>query len=123
MPVMTDLSSVKPTNDPPADPPRKVNWIPSRKAISGGIGGVVSYMLIVAASYAGYPIPAELQGMIPGAITWLIYYLVPSSEQDIVRNLDNKIVAMAVADPTSPVTQPKIAAEVRAANPGTTGLY
>lgn len=121
---MSDFASVKPSDTPPAEPPRKVNWIPSRKAISGGIGGIVSFAIITAASYFGYPLPVELQGMIPGAITWLIYYLVPSAQADIIRNLDNKIVAMAVADPTSPVTQAKIATEVRATpSPGTTVFY
>lgn len=97
--------------------PRHTNWLPSRKAISGGIGGVLAYFVILGASYAGYPIPAELQASIPGAITWLIYYLVPASEKDIVRNLDNKIVAMAVVDPNSPVSQSAIAAEVQANAP------
>ena len=77
---MSDLASVKPSDTPPAEPPRKTNWIPSRKAISGGIGGVVSYLIIVAAGYAGYPIPTELQGLIPGAVTWVIYYLVPAAQ-------------------------------------------
>lgn len=106
-----------------APPPRSTNWLPSRKAISGGFGGIVAYFVILGASYAGYPIPPELQASIPGAITWLVYYLVPASEQDIVRNLDNKIVAMAVADPASPVSQPAIAAEVAKASPGPASLY
>lgn len=109
----------------PVPPPRKTNWVPSRKAISGGFAGIGSFFIIALASYLGYPIPESLQAYIPAGITWLVYYLVPASQQDVVRNLDNKIVAMAVADPTSPVSQPAIAAEVRdnTPDPGTTGLY
>lgn len=107
----------------PPDPPRKTNWVPSRKAISGGFAGIGSFLIIALASYFGYPIPDQLQAYIPAGITWLVYYIVPASEQDVVRNLDNKIVALAVNDPTSPVTQTKIAVEVQKADAGTTGLY
>lgn len=109
----------------PVPPPRKTNWIPGRKAISGGFAGIGSFLIIAAAAYFGYPIPDSLQAYIPAGITWLVYYLVPASQADVVRNLDNKIVALAVNDPASPVSVPAIAAEVRAStpDPGTTGLY
>ena len=103
----------------PSDPsPKSTNWVPSRKAISGGIGGILSGFIVLAAAHFGYPLPQELQASLPAFITWLVYYLTPASDRDIVRNLDNKIVAMAVADPASPVTQNKIAAEVRKADAG-----
>lgn len=109
------LEPIKPVA--PVAPPRTTNWLPSRKAISGGIGGILAYFVITAAAYAGYPIPLELQASIPAGITWLIYYFVPPSEKDVVRNLDNKIVAMAVVDPASPVTQAGVTAAVRALPP------
>lgn len=99
-------------NVDPVPPPRKTNWIPSQKAISGGLAGIVTFFVVTAAQYYGYAIPAELQAAIPGAITWLVYYLVPAADADIVRNLDNHIVALAVHDPTSPVSQPAIATAV-----------
>lgn len=101
----------------PVPPPRKTNWVPSRKAISGGFAGIGSFFIIALASYLGYPIPESLQAYIPAGITWLVYYLVPSSQADIVRNLDNQIVAMAVVDPSSPVSQGKIAAELQTMSP------
>lgn len=94
-------------------PPRRTNWIPSRKWLSGGLGGVISYFIVLEAGKLGFPIPVELQGMLPGIVMGIIYYLMPSAKQDIVRNLDNEIVGMAVADPASPVTQSGIAAAVQ----------
>lgn len=111
---MADLASVKPSDTPPAEPPRKTNWWPSRKAIAGGIGGIVASTIAVVASKYGFTIPPDYLPYIATAIMGLIFYLVPSAQQDIIRNLDNKIVAMAVNDPDSPVTQNKIAAAVRA---------
>lgn len=121
---MVDIATPQPHTDPDP-PPRRTNWIPSRKAISGGFAGVLTFFIVAAANRYGYQIPVEMQVAIPAVITWLISYLVPASKQDIIRNLDNKIVALAVNDPASPVSVPAIAAEVRAStpDPGTTRLY
>lgn len=95
-----------------ADPPRKTNWIPSRKAVSAGIGGIIASTIAAVSLRYGYPIPAELLPPMAAGIMWLIYFLVPASKADIVRNLDNEIVAIAINDPTSPVSAPGIVHEV-----------
>jgi hypothetical protein len=82
-----------------------ITWIPSRKSMSSGIAGVVTFVLMTAIRhFTGIDLPASLEMFIIGAVTWGINYLVPPSAQDVVNHLNNAIVKLAVEDPASPVT-------------------
>jgi hypothetical protein len=82
-----------------------LSWIPSRKSMSGGIAGVLAFLVMTAVRYfTGVDLPASLDMLIIGAVTWGINYLMPPSAKDVVNHLNNAIVKLAVEDPASPVT-------------------
>lgn len=82
----------------------KTNWIPSRKVLSGGVAGVVSWAVLTGLGYFNVPIPLEMQVYLPALLTTLVSYLVPPAQQDIIRRLDDRLVAIAGKDPNSDVS-------------------
>ena len=89
----------------PADNAPSRSWIPGRKAIAGGIAGVVTFFIMAAARhFLGLDLPASVETLIVAGVAWVINYLVPPAAKDVVDHLNNAIVKLAVEDPTSPVT-------------------
>lgn len=82
-----------------------MNLIPDRKVIAGGVGGVLAWLILMAASKAGIPISADVQAQLAGVIGWVLAWAVPPSTRDIITRLNNDLVAQAKADPTIPVTK------------------
>lgn len=134
---MTDPATVPTTSTKPW-------WLPDRKVYAGGIAGVLAFAILSVARHFGYdlqpmadtifgPGTINILAVLTGAITAGVSYVIPASERDIVNKLNNRIVALGLADPGVPVTQGGIAVEAKKVdakaavdagpNPGTTALY
>lgn len=81
-----------------------MNWLPDRKVLAGGIAGLLAFFITAAAAHYGIALTPDIQSLIVGGVGWLIAYLVPPSTRDIIKRLDDQLVAMAAADPKIPVT-------------------
>lgn len=84
----------------------KTNWIPSRKVLSGGVAGLTAWAILTGLGYFNIPVPLELQVYLPALITSLVSYLVPPAQQDVIRRMDDRLVAIAGHDPDSAVSLP-----------------
>lgn len=82
-------------------------YIPDRKILAGGLAGIVAWAVMLGLGFAGVQVPAETQALLTTLIASLIGYLVPPSQKDIVKRLNDQLVAIAAADPNIPVTPPK----------------
>ena len=86
----------------PDAPAPTTTWPPDTKFIAGGIGAIVSWGLVYGAGYFGLNIPPEVQTAIPGLVAMALVYLVPPSMYDIVKRVNNIVVAAAARDPNNP---------------------
>jgi hypothetical protein len=53
-------------------------------------------------SYAGVTVPADVQTAMVALVGWAIAYLVPPSEQDIIKRLDDGLKGLADKAPIPP---------------------
>lgn len=93
-----------------------ISWLPGRKVLAGGIGGVVAFGILSVGKHYGIdpqpwadlimPPPGtfNVMAILTGGITAGIAYIVPPSAKDVVNHLNDDIIAMAQKDPNSPVT-------------------
>ena len=65
-------------------------WIPDRKAVAGGIAGVISFFAIAAIPDLD---PELITGLVAG-IMGLVFYLVPPSKADLIRRADDTLKAL-----------------------------
>ncbi len=91
------------------------SWIPPRKFLAGGIGGIVAWALIwglqhwlhfdlvTFAANFGVSIDA-LQMYIASAVGAALVYIVPPSKADVVKHLNDEIVHAAQKDPDTNVS-------------------
>lgn len=109
---MSDVAKTTSVNVPgTASPKPQPNWVPSQKILAGGLGGLTVWIVTYALrKYANIELDAQLQSALIGWATIMITYLTPAAAQDVVRSLNNEIVAMAQADQKSPVTVPVVTA-------------
>lgn len=84
-------------------------WFPDRKVLAGGVAGLAAWAIMLALGAAGLQVPAETQALLVTIISTAMGYLVPPAERDIVKRLNDQLVAIAAADPTIPVTAPPAA--------------
>jgi len=92
---------------PPAAPGSSgINsWIPPQKFLAGGIGGIVTWLIVHLLSvYAGIDVPADLQTYIASGVAALLVYIVPPSQKDVVQHLNDDIIHIAQRDPDSNVS-------------------
>lgn len=79
---------------------------PDRKVWAGGLAGLVTWGVTIAAQqFLGIAIPPDLVGMLVGGVTTAVAYIVPPTVRDIIKRLDDGLVAMAADDPSIPVTR------------------
>ena len=78
-------------------------WVPDQKWLAGGIGGVATWGVLLLMQQLGVTVPSGLEAVIPTLVTMLVHYAVPAADQDVIKRLNDRIVAMAAADPTSEV--------------------
>jgi hypothetical protein len=80
-----------------------MKYFPDRKVLSGGVAGVVTWLILLALGYFNIDVPADVQATLPLIIGYVISYAVPPADQDIVKRLNDDLVNMAKADPSVPV--------------------
>lgn len=85
-----------------------MNYLPDRKVLAGGVAGIITWGLTVLAGRYGIVLTPEMQSLIVGGVGWAMAYLVPPSQHDIIKRLDNDLVAMAAADPKIPVSMNRV---------------
>lgn len=81
-----------------------MNYLPDRKVLAGGVAGLVTWGLTLIAQHYGIVLTPDIQSFLVGGVGWAIAYLVPPSKHDILKRLDNDLVAMAAQDPNVPVS-------------------
>ena len=79
-------------------------WVPDRKIMASGLAGILAWAVMQALAFSGHPMPAEAQALLVTLITTAMGYIVPPSQRDIVKRLNDELVAVAAADPTIPVS-------------------
>lgn len=79
------------------------SYIPDRKVVAGGLAGILTWALMLVAGRYGIVIDAGMQPVLVSFVGTLIGYLVPPSRRDILKRIDDQIVAIAAADPKVPV--------------------
>lgn len=79
---------------------------PDQKWLAGGLGGVTTWAVLLLLNQFGIAVPPGLEAVIPALVTMIVHYAVPAADQDIVKRLNDRIVAMAAADPENPVSKP-----------------
>lgn len=80
-----------------------MSYFPDRKVMSGGLAGVLTWVILLILGHFKVDVPSDVQAGLPLIIGSLISYVVPPAEQDIVKRLNDGIVKMAEADPSVPV--------------------
>ena len=79
--------------------------VPDRKWWSGGLFQVAAFAIIMAANlYGGAAIPLEYAAMLAIGLGKAVEWAVPPSWMDVIKRMDNGVVAMAAASPASAVT-------------------
>lgn len=106
-------------------PKPKFFQLPDRSVLTGGLAGLIAWALLAAFSaifhfdlgaylqpyvtalwsvaFANAPAPSA-QGAIAIIIGFAITYLVPDSDKNLVKKVDDRIIALARSDPDSPAT-------------------
>lgn len=82
-------------------------FFPDRKIIAGGTAAILAFFITAAARHYGVELGPDAQTMLVAGIGGLISYIVPPSQRDIIKRLDDNLVKLAQDDPTIPVTKPK----------------
>lgn len=80
-------------------------YFPDAKWLAGGIGGVATWGILLLLTQLGITVPPGLEAVIPVLVTMVTHYLLPAADQDIIKRVNDRIVAMAAADPTNPVAK------------------
>ena len=79
-------------------------WFPDQKVLAGGLGGVTAWGVVLLLTQFGVTVPPGLEATIPLFVALAVKYLVPASDADIIKRVNDRIVAMASADPENPTT-------------------
>lgn len=79
-------------------------WFPDQKVLAGGLGGVTAWGIMLLLTQFGINVPPGLEAAIPVMVALVTKYLVPAADQDVIRRLNDDIVAMAAASKSIPVT-------------------
>jgi len=75
-----------------------LTWPPDQKWFAGAIMGAVSWAMVYATDKFGWTIPAEIQSALPWVVSLAAFYLIPPSVYDVVKRVNNTIVAAAARD-------------------------
>jgi hypothetical protein len=85
--------------------PQPVWWFPDRKIVATGFSGIASWLILTVLSHYGVNLPID-PGFLATLIATVAGYVVPASEWDKIKNLNDKLVAAAVKNPDVPVSAP-----------------
>lgn len=87
---------------PPSAPGASQTGVPSQKLVAGGIGGVLTWVIVAALNkYAGVTLPADIVAYV---VALALAYLVPPSQRDLIDHLTDEVVHAAQRDPDSNVS-------------------
>lgn len=115
-PQATAILSAGVPSQPAAPGSSGVNsWVPPQKFLAGGIGGVVAWALIwglqhwlnfdLVAFAANFGISGDaLQVYIASGVAALLVYIVPTSQVDAIKVMDDETVHIAQRDPATNVS-------------------
>lgn len=79
--------------------------LPDRKVLAGGLSGLVTWLVVYISGRYGLDIPADVQAAIPLVFGLVVSYLVPPSQRDVLKRLDDGIIAIAARDPQTAVSE------------------
>jgi hypothetical protein len=65
-------------------------WIPDRKAVAGGLAGVVAFFVMTAIPDLD---PEVVTGLVAG-IMGVVFYITPPSKVDLIRRADDTLKAL-----------------------------
>ena len=82
------INMTTPDNNTTID--KVAKWIPDRKAVAGGIAGVVSFFVLTAVPDLN---PEVITGLVAG-IMGLVFYFVSPSKADLIRRADDTLKAL-----------------------------
>lgn len=82
------------------------HYLPDRKILASGVAGVGAWALMIIAARYGYPLDPGLMPALVALVSTAIGYLVPPSQQDILKRLNDDLVRIAQDDPKIPVSKP-----------------
>lgn len=77
---------------------------PDRKVWSGGLAGILTWLIIFGLGKAGVPLDPTLQSGLALVVGYAVSYFVPPSLRDVVSRVNNDIVKIANADQSNPTT-------------------
>lgn len=83
-----------------------MKWLPDQKVLAGGLSGIGAWLIILALQHFGVAVPPDAQAQIAGLFGLVIAYAVPPAKRDIIKRLNDGIIAAAGANPNVPVTPP-----------------
>ena len=108
-------------NVPTTPPPLTPTWVPTRKVLAGGIGGILAwalfagisawfhvdpaaflqpYVTAIAAAAGISPAPSA-QGGVAIVLGWGIAYIIPTAYKDIERRWNDRVIAFAAKSPSA----------------------
>ena len=75
-------------------------WIPDRKAVAGGLAGVVAFFVMTAIPDLN---PETITALVAG-VMGLVFYLVPPSKADLIRRADDTLKALSEVNGDGEIT-------------------
>lgn len=97
---------------PPSAAGASKTGIPQQKAVAGGLGGLIAFIVVLLAQkYLGLAIPPDLAAYVVGL---LLVIVVPPAQRDVIEHLTDEVVHAAQRDPDTmvssvlPPTQPVV---------------
>ncbi len=88
----------------PTDTAVSTGWMPDQNVLRGGLVAVIVWAILAVANRYGLDVPVSIQAALPGVIGWVIIYVLPPSAKNIAKRLNDRIVALAAALPSSKVS-------------------
>jgi hypothetical protein len=80
-------------------------FIPDRKIFATGTSGILAWLIItIITATTGVVLPAGSVEGLSALIGLVTGYIIPPSQRDIIKRLNDEIVAIAAADPKIPVS-------------------
>lgn len=80
-------------------------WIPDRKIWASGLAYVAAALLVkLVETHAGIDVPPFLEDWAPIGLAGAVGYFLPPSVQDVLKRLNDQLVAVAALDPKIPVS-------------------
>lgn len=70
--------------------------LPNQKEWAAGLGGILAFAIIAGCNHFGYPLGDETDSLLVVVLPALITKLIPPSEQDVLKHVNDAVVAAGV---------------------------